>query len=285
MKRILLALAAVVAVVGIGYVSASKWLIRHETFAWVDKSRDRPVTVDIAVRRDAEMKAMAGMRTLPVAVINHGNTVKNTEYSFLANVMAARGYLVVSIQHDLPSDPPLSQAGWPYVGRLPVYERGVQNIMFAVAELKKIEPNADYDDLTMIGHSNGGDISMFFAGQHPDMVAKVVTLDNLRVPFLMNSKAKILSFRSNDWKPDAGVVPSDELCKEAGIEVVRTDAQHTDMSDRGPEKVKEKIAALLDQFVDKVDSIKSKVKGESRDKGPAGTTEPRSMAGYTPVTP
>jgi hypothetical protein len=28
------------------------------------------------------------------------NAVSNTEYSFLANVLAARGYLVVRIQHD-----------------------------------------------------------------------------------------------------------------------------------------------------------------------------------------
>jgi hypothetical protein len=32
------------------------------------------------------------MIELPVAVLNHGNTVKFTEYSFLANVFAARGY-------------------------------------------------------------------------------------------------------------------------------------------------------------------------------------------------
>ena len=86
-----------------------------------DASRDnRPVAVDIAVRRDKEMQADAGMIKLPVAVLNHGNTVKFTEYSFLANVFAARGYMVVSIQHDLPTDPPMvTKVGELYVGRLP----------------------------------------------------------------------------------------------------------------------------------------------------------------------
>ena len=56
------------------------------------------------MRRDKELQANAGMIKLPVAILNHGNTVKFTEYSFLANVFAARGYLVVSIQHDLPTD-------------------------------------------------------------------------------------------------------------------------------------------------------------------------------------
>ena len=76
--------------------------LRHETITFYDASRDnRPVAVDITVRRDKELQANAGMIKLPVAILNHGNTVKFTEYSFLANVFAARGYMVASIQHDL----------------------------------------------------------------------------------------------------------------------------------------------------------------------------------------
>ena len=129
-----------------------------------DASRDnRKVEVDIAVRRDKEMQADAGMITLPVAVLSHGNTVKFTEYSFLANVFAARGYIVISVQHDLPTDPPMvTKVGEIYVGRLPQYERGVANIRFAVDQMKKVQPHADYDHLTMVGHSAGGDISMLF---------------------------------------------------------------------------------------------------------------------------
>jgi pimeloyl-ACP methyl ester carboxylesterase len=135
-----------------------------------------------------------------------------------------------------------------YVGRLPVYQRGEQNILFAIGELKKIEPHADYDHLTLVGHSNGGDISMFFAKEHPDMVQRVVTLDNLRVPFVLHGP-KILSFRSKDWKPDVGVVPDKAESKADGIEVVQTDAQHVQMSDRGPDSVKESIQATLDKFL------------------------------------
>ena len=47
------------------------------------------------------------------------------------------------------------------------YQRGVANIHFAVDEMKKIQPNADYDHLTMVGHSTGGDISMYFAKSIP----------------------------------------------------------------------------------------------------------------------
>ncbi len=252
MKRGIFILLAVCAVAVTGYFTASKWLIRHERLSFYDSTRDRPVDVDIAIRRDKEMQANAGMLTLPVAIVNHGNTVKYTEYSFLSNVLAARGYMAVSIQHDLPRDAPLvTKVGELYVGRLPVYERGVANIEFAVAQMKKVQPHADYNHLTMVGHSNGGDIAMFFAKEHPESVKKIVTLDNLRVPFMTEGKFKILSFRSKDpnFKADPGVVPDDEQCEEAGITVVKTGYQHTDMSDRGPEKVKESIQKTLNKFL------------------------------------
>jgi hypothetical protein len=253
MKRGIYILLGLFAVAVVAYFTASKWAIRHETLTFYDSGRDRRIDVAVAVRRDKEMAANAGMNVLPVAIVNHGNTVKFTEYSFLANVLAARGYMTISIQHDLPTDAPLvTKVGELYVGRLPVYQRGVANIEFTVAQMKKIQPNADYGHLTLVGHSNGGDISMYFAKIHPEEVKKVVTLDNLRVPFLTDGKFKILSFRSKDpvFKTDPGVVPDNEVCEESGITVVNTGFQHTDMSDRGPDNVKTSIQGVLDKFLE-----------------------------------
>jgi hypothetical protein len=53
------------------------------------------------MRRDKEMQANAGMITLPVAILNRGNTVRFSEYSFLANVFAARGYIATSIHRPM----------------------------------------------------------------------------------------------------------------------------------------------------------------------------------------
>src|SRR6202022_3436753 len=171
MKKAFFALACGCALV-CGLFPASKWAIRHEALNFFDTARQRPVAVDVAVRRDYEMKANDGFWKLPVALISNGNTVKNTEYSFLANVLAARGYLVASIQQDIPTDPPLvTKVGLPYVGRRAVYEKGEANILFVLGELKKLQPNADYAHLTLVGHSNGGDISMFCAKQHPELVS------------------------------------------------------------------------------------------------------------------
>jgi hypothetical protein len=241
--------------------------IRHETLNLFDAARQRPVAVDVAVLRDYEMKAGADCWRPPVAIISNGNTVKNTEYSFLANVLAARGYLVASIQQDLPTDPPLmTKVGMPYAGRRGVYERGEANILFVVGQLEKLQSNADYNQLTLVGHSNGGDISMYFAQQHPELVSQVITLDNLRVPFVLNDKVKILSFRSEDpnFKTDPGVLPTVEQAWEDGIDIVKTNAQHADMSDRGPDSVKEKIQAALDHFLS--DSWSRELSAEDTEK-------------------
>jgi hypothetical protein len=266
----------------VAYFTASKWAIRHETLTFYDSMRDnRPVAIDVAVRRDKELQANAGMITMPVAILNHGNTVKFTEYSFLANVFAARGYMTISIQHDLPTDAPMvTKVGELYVGRQPQYMRGVANIKFAVEEMKKVQPNADYDRLTMVGHSNGGDISMYFAKMYPDHIKKVVTLDNLRVPFTTDGRFKILSFRSKDpeFKPDPGVVPAEDVCEKAGITVINTDFQHNDMRDTGPDQAKSSIQGMLDKFLQEDSPLKPV---ETR-KIPPVMTDAGPVAPYAP---
>jgi len=287
MKRGITVLLSLSVLVTGAYLTISKWAIRHETITFYDPSRDnRPVAVDIAIRRDKEMQANAGMIKLPVAVLNHGNTVKNTEYSFLANAFAARGYLVLSPQHDLPTDPPMvTKVGELYVGRLPQILRGVANIHFAVGEMKKIRPSADYDKLTMVGHSMGGDISMYFAKQYPDEIKKVVTLDNLRVPFLTEGKFKILSFRSKDpqFKTDPDVIPNEEQRENAGITVVQTTFQHNDMRDTGPDEAKNSITSMLDKFLVNTDSEVARV--NTRNAPSPQILDPGPVTSYVPVAP
>jgi pimeloyl-ACP methyl ester carboxylesterase len=247
-----------------------------------DPARDnRPVAVDIAVRRDKEMQANAAMIKLPVTILNHGNTVKFTEYSFLANVFAARGYMTISIQHDLPTDQPMvTKVGELYVGRQPQYLRGIANIKFAVEEIKKVQPNADYDHLTVVGHSAGADISMYFAKMYPDHIKEVVTLDNLRVPFMTDGRFKILSFRSKDpqFKTDPGVIPPKGVREKSGITVVQTGYQHTDMSDRGSDDVKSTIEGTLDKFLEDDSPLKP-----VETTTPPAMTEPGPFPLYAPV--
>ena len=284
MKRGIVILLSLFVLTAVGYFTVSKWAIRHETLAFYDASRgNRPVEVDVAVRWDREMQANAGMIILPLAVLNHGNTVKFTEYSFLANIFAARGYMVVSIQHDLPTDAPMvTKVGELYVGRQPQYLRGIANIRFAIEEMHRVQPNADYDHLTMVGHSNGGDISMYFAKLYPDQIRKIVTLDNLRVPFTTDGRFKILSFRSKDpqFKTDPGVIPPEEVRQKSGIQVVQTGFQHNDMRDTGPDKAKATIQDMLDKFLDDESPLRPVITKTSPLMTDAGPVAP-----YVPVAP
>jgi pimeloyl-ACP methyl ester carboxylesterase len=224
------------------------------------------------------MQANAGLYRLPVAILSHGNTVKFTDYSFLANVFAARGYMAISIQHDLPTDPPMvTKVGELYVGRQPQYLRGVANIKFAVEQMRNVQPNADYDDLTLVGHSAGADISMYFAKLYPARTKRVVTLDNLRVPFVTNGRFKILSFRSKDpiFKTDPGVIPPEDVRKKAGIDIIQTGFRHNDMRDTGPDQARESIQGVLDNFIE--------------DETPLQSVDPRApqpdLTDVGPVTP
>jgi hypothetical protein len=279
MKRGIAVLVLLGALAGVGYFTAAKWAIRHEEMTFYDTVRNnRPVAVDIAIRRDKEMQANAGLYKLPVAILSHGNTVKFTDYSFLANVFAARGYMAISIQHDLPTDPPMvTKVGELYVGRQPQYLRGVANIKFAVEQMRKVQPNADYDDLTLVGHSAGADISMYFAKLYPSRTKRVVTLDNLRVPFVTNGRFKILSFRSKDpiFKADPGVIPPEDVRKKVGIDIIQTGFRHNDMRDTGPDQARESIQAVLDNFIE--------------DETPLESVEPRApqpdLTDIGPVTP
>ena len=53
MKRGITVLLSLSALVAVGYFTASKWAIRHETVMFKDPARDnRPVEFDVAVRLD-----------------------------------------------------------------------------------------------------------------------------------------------------------------------------------------------------------------------------------------
>jgi hypothetical protein len=270
-KVLLSLLAATIIAVVWGYLYLIKYDIRREHLALHDASRNRDVPVELAISRRAELKAKFGFKPR-VAIVNHGNTVRNTEYAFFGDVLATQGYLVASIQHDIPGDPPLSMQGSPFLGRLPSYQRAEKNILFAIDEIKKVYPDPDFDTVTLFGHSQGGDIAMYFAGQHPDLVTKVVTLDNIRVPILLSGRARVLSLRSGNFKADPGVVPQVEHADEAGVEVVHTEFQHDHFSDRGPDTVKERVRDLLARFL--MEDKPPKKRGEKKKDAQSATIPP-----------
>ncbi len=219
--------------------------IRTKSLNLVDKSRNRSIPVALYVSGESKGKAKAGIIKLPVAIINHGYQIKNTEYSFIAQALAAHGYFVVSIQHDLVTDV-RPKTGTLWERRKPFWERGVQNILFVINELQKIEPQLDFSKVILIGHSDGGDASMMLAQTHPEIVLKIISLDSRRYPFPRNKGLDILRFGAIDDEPDEGVVP------ESGVQVIYVKgARHIDLSDRGSEVIKDEIQKSIIKFLDR----------------------------------
>jgi predicted dienelactone hydrolase len=222
--------------------------VKIETLSLVDESRKRAVPV--VIYTDASQQ----VRGPRLAIISHGYGGKNTDYGFIANYLATHGYYVASIQHELAGDEPLPKTGNPYETRKPSWERGVQNILFVITELKKRRSDLDVANLLLVGHSHGGDTSMLFAEGHPDLVHTVISLDNRRMPFPRTKQPRLFSLRSSDQPADEGVLPSPEEQTKLGIKIIKLLATtHNDMWDGGTAEQKAEILRYLGQFLQEQD--------------------------------
>lgn len=235
-------LVALIGIICLGWqvAYAVEGEISPEQLTLFDANRERsiPVLIYKPLKPTADHK--------PVVIISHGYTIKNSEYSFLANPLSDMGYVVVSIQHDLESDPARPKTGTLVERRKPFWERGVHNIMYVISELRKMQTNLDLSKVILIGHSDGGDISMLFATTYPQLTAKVISLDSLRVPFPTKDSIPMLSLRANDTNADDGVLP------KSGVNIIKLkNARHIDMCDRGPANIKHEIANLITDFLQK----------------------------------
>lgn len=99
-----------------------------------DETRERKIPVMAYARAGDTTKS-------PLVIISHGHTIRNDEYSAIAQALAEQGYYVVSIQHDLSGDP-VSNKNLPiYERRLPSWQCGVQNILFVVNDENSAKSN------------------------------------------------------------------------------------------------------------------------------------------------
>ncbi|WP_317164763.1 serine aminopeptidase domain-containing protein [Hymenobacter ginkgonis] len=188
---------------------------------------------------------------LKAAIISHGYGGQHTGYSFIARNLVAHGYFVASIQHELPTDEPIPLVGTPQLVRRPNWERGVQNILFVRQELHHRYPRLDFSRLLLVGHSNGGDVSMLFAQEYPRLVQRVISLDNRRMPFPRARRPRILSLRSSDQVADSGVVHTlAEQRHFSSTVVTLPHTIHNDMWDGATAAQQQEINALISAFLE-----------------------------------
>ncbi|GAB3942185.1 alpha/beta fold hydrolase [Spirosoma harenae] len=209
----------------------------------MDKVRNRLIPVALYMPQSST-------DPLKLAVLSHGYGGSNKAYSFIAQNLVIHGYLVASIQHELPTDEPLPMSGNPYEVRMPNWQRGSDNILFVIKVLQKLKPNLDADHVLLIGHSNGGDMTMLFAQQYPSLVNQVISLDNRRMPPPRVRRPRILSIRSSDQVADKGVLSTPEEQQQFGIRIVQLPATiHNDMWDGATLSQKQEINKAISDFI------------------------------------
>lgn len=220
-----------------------------DTLKLFDKDRQREVP--IAVYRPMTEEKIINQK---VVIFNHGYYYNKygsyLKYSYLTEFLASKGFFVISIQHELPTDSLIPLTGIPQVVRRPFWERGADNILFVINELKKTNPEFDFKHITIIGHSNGADMTALFAQKYPNIAYKIITLDNRRMALPKTKDVKVYSLRSSDQKADEGVLPTEEEQNEFGIKIIKLENTiHNDMDDNANNEQREEIRKYVTTFL------------------------------------
>lgn len=223
-----------------------------ENLNFKDSGRQRRIAVAIYFNENIKHTSK-----IPVVFLNHGGTSSSTEYSYLGNFLADQGYAVICIQHNFIGDEPHSlekfNTGILKETRLPIWQLWAGNILFVINELKVLKPEFDLDKFIIAGHSTGGDLSMFFATQHPEMISHIISLDGRRCHFPRNAKCRLLLLQATDTTTDEGVIPSNgEKHQLSEMKIIRIDkALHNDYSDSGSDEIKKEAISVIREFLSK----------------------------------
>ncbi len=226
-----------------------KFEIRLDTLKLYDQARQREIPIAIY-----QPKSIKKIKNQGVIIFSHGYGQNKggdyLAYSYLNEFLASKGYFVASIQHELSTDSLLPLTGNPQIVRRPFWERGTDNILFVINELKKTNPELDFKHITLIGHSNGGDMTALFPQKYPNIVDKIITLDNRRMALPRMKAPKVYSLRSSDQPADEGVLPTDEETKKFGMKIIKLpNTIHNDMDDNANEEQRKEIRKYVLSFL------------------------------------
>ncbi|ESP92427.1 alpha/beta hydrolase [Pseudoalteromonas luteoviolacea] len=213
-----------------------------------DKARNRAVPIEI--KRPKTASSCHVKKPCPVAFISAGYGVPHQDYQFLSETLVNLGYLTVAIRHELKTDPPLSVSGNLFQTRQENWLRGAKTIEFVRTKLASSYPQYDFDNLLLVGHSNGGDLSALLINHGKDYISGLVTLDHRRVPLPRNINVPVLSIRASDFPADEGVLyTNSELKTYPGCVIKIPESRHNDMTDNGPVWLKQKIQSLFSRYL------------------------------------
>lgn len=213
-----------------------------------DPERQREIPIQVSFPLDVSVCNAA--HQCPVAFLSSGYGVAYDKYSFISDTLNKAGYLVVAIQHELPDDPALAVTGHLFTERSENWKRGAETLKFVRSQLQSEFSGFDFNKLTLVGHSNGGDISSWLLNEGVDYVETLITLDHRRVPLPRAGSPFILSIRGTDYPADEGVLYTDQEKTTFNACIVEIEnSKHNDMTDFGPGWLKNSISNTLLGFL------------------------------------
>ncbi len=230
--------------------SNNNYDVKLDSLELFDKARNRKIPVAIYHPVIAEK-----VHKQQVIIFSHGYGENkggdNRIYSYLTENLASKGYFVISIQHELPTDDLLPMEGDLKITRKPNWERGCENILYVLNELKKTNTELDFKHLTLIGHSNGGDMTALFATKYPELVYKIITMDNRRMPLPRVNHPKVYTLRSGNYEADKDVLPNEQEQKKYGMTVQFTSINHRDMDNDATTEERKILNTYIEEYLRK----------------------------------
>lgn len=132
-----------------------------------------PLNVKVYGQKANISSLVAGKHS--VVLLNHGDTVAMTDYASMAEDLASNGYIVVSIQHQLKTDPQVPKF-W-NERSISKYGKVIDNILYVFEWLKcnqkaVFNNNIDLNRIGLMGHSMGGNSLLLFANRASSIFKK-----------------------------------------------------------------------------------------------------------------
>lgn len=209
-----------------------------------DASRNRQIPIQIYSLSDS--KLWNGKLVL----LNAGYGSSNTEYDYIAQELAEGGYYVVSVQHEIQTDEMIPSGDDIIKLRMPNWTEGVQSVRQVLSYLKENTPSVSTKKINLIGHSNGGDISVLYATKNPERVQSLITLDHRRMPIPLSKNYKTLSIRADQFEADPGVIPSKADQKKYKVQIVDLkNVDHNYLRDIATKETKQLVLSSILAFL------------------------------------
>jgi predicted peptidase len=219
-----------------------------DTLKLYDQSRQREIPIAIY----KPTSKVSGKQRLVIFSHGYGQNKGGDylAYSYLTEFLVTKGFFVVSIQHELATDSLLPLTGNLQIVRRPFWELGADNILFVINELKKTNPHLDFKHITLIGHSNGGDMTALFPQKYPNTVERIISLDNRRMQLPKTKNVKVYSLRSSDQPADEGVLPTEDEVKKYKMKILKLENTiHNEMDDKANNEQRKEIQEYVLSFI------------------------------------